>query len=190
MMNSKIKNLKGEFWKKIPGFEGCYFVSNFGRFKSEGRLECSIRRVCKRKDRLLKPSFHPSGYSYVTLTTSNAKSRSFSAHRIVAICFLKSIKGKHFVNHINGKKSDNRAVNLEWCNRSENAKHSFKIGLQCNKGEMHPCSKLTNKDVLEIRSMGKLSSTEAKSVSKIYGVSHSTIKDVLSGKTWSHIKNK
>ena len=51
-------------------------------------------------------------------------------HRLVAEAFFGAAPSDDIVvNHINGKKDDNRSVNLEYCTRSENAQHAINIGL-------------------------------------------------------------
>ena len=46
-------------------------------------------------------------------------------------------------------------------------------------------AKLTKSDVLKIK--GAIKITEAKELATIYGVSSTTIYDIKSGKTWSHV---
>ena len=53
------------------------------------------------------------------------------------------------------------------------------------KGSEHGMSKLTEKDVLEIREIGR--SKGLKEVSKIYKVSESLISNVLLNKIWNHV---
>ena len=55
--------------------------------------------------------------------------RSFSVHRLVATVFIPNPKEKEDINHINGDKTDNRVVNLEWATKSENQKHAWNNGL-------------------------------------------------------------
>lgn len=60
----------------------------------------------------------------------NGKSFNVNTHRILAELYIFNQNNKEQVNHIDGNKHNNLLENLEWVTRSENAKHSFKSGLQ------------------------------------------------------------
>lgn len=48
-------------------------------------------------------------------------------HRVVADAFLPRPKNANAqINHKNGKKDDNRLINLEWCTPSENLMHAYR----------------------------------------------------------------
>ena len=54
---------------------------------------------------------------------------SWLVHRLVATVFVPNPEGLPEVNHINGVKSDCRAVNLEWATRLANVRHAIDTGL-------------------------------------------------------------
>lgn len=56
-----------------------------------------------------------------------------------------------------------------------------------NLGEKNPFSKLTEKQVLEIKQKGHV---PRKNLSLEYGVSEATIKSIRSGRNWSYIEDK
>ena len=118
--------------------------------------------------------------------TKNTVKQTLFAHRISMIAFVENIKNKPVVNHINGVKTDNNILNLEWATIKENCQHSFANGLSFNKkGTMAFGSKLTEEDVLNIR--GKGNYKPLSQIAKDYNVCTMTICRVLNNKRWTHI---
>ena len=84
-----------------------------------------------RSKKFLMPHEKRSGYEELILFDTNRVKKYVLIHRLVAECFcIKNNIEANEVNHINGDKHDNRAVNLEWVTRSENLKHAFETGLR------------------------------------------------------------
>lgn len=163
-----------EIWKDIVAYEGMYQVSDLGRVKS---LKFS-------KLRLLKNSFDKDGYLLVSLY-KNGKQKTITTHRLVAQSFIYNKDKKPQVNHINGIKDDNRVQNLEWNTSLENIRHSYKNGLKkgfriSQKGGSNPNSKLTQKQVLEIRE----SDLSVKKLCSKYNVKSSCIYRILKNESW------
>lgn len=111
--------------KTIEGYEGS-FIDTSGVIKNKSGI---------------RKTYVSRGYEKIILTKNN-KSTLFSVHRLVAMAFIPNPENKEFVNHINGNKLDNRVQNLEWCTRSENTIHAYKLGMcKRDKGESSPHSK-------------------------------------------------
>lgn len=64
------------------------------------------------------------GYMRVTLG-----GRSTAVHRLVAAAFIPNPEGLPEVNHLDGDKTNNSAINLAWCTRSQNMLHAYATGL-------------------------------------------------------------
>lgn len=107
-------------------------------------------------------------------------------HRLVARAFIAEDEGRMFVNHKDGNKANNHASNLEWCTRSENLKHAYKIGLKSSAGVKNSRCKLSEKDVAYIRMhfipYDKEFGTVA--LAKRFGVAHQTISAVMHRQNW------
>lgn len=100
--------------KKYP----CYFVTKEGLVFSS------------KTNKFLKFSYDQQGYQRVGLYTGNYKTKTIKVHRLIAETFIENPLNKKDVNHIDGKKTNNNVLNLEWCTRSENIKHAFNNGLK------------------------------------------------------------
>lgn len=104
-----------EKWRDIPGFEGKYQASSYGRIRS-----LSYNRT--KQIKLLSICPNRAGYYLVPLQVNN-KSKRILVHRLIALTFIPNEDNKPQVNHIDGDKSNNRLDNLEWVTGSENVKH-------------------------------------------------------------------
>jgi hypothetical protein len=159
-----------EIFKDIIGFENLYQISNLGNVKSFGNNKY-------KKEKIIKQIESNSGYKTVCLSKNNKK-KTYTIHRLVALCFIHNPNNKPQVNHINGIKTDNRVENLEWVTLSENIKHAYSKGLiNVSKAENHVNSKLTNAQVLEIRAIGR--SLTQREIGEMYGVGQVLISNVL-----------
>lgn len=175
--------MEQEIWKDIVGYEGSYMVSSFGRIKSLERnvIGANGKRVFVR-ERIMRQTYHVKGYKMVALTVGNRQKRC-TVHRLVALSFIPNPENKPQVNHIDGKKMNNNFSNLEWVTPIENLAHAVCTGLLKIKGEKHPNTKLSDDDALKIRS-GYASN---KKMAKDFGVSLSTISNIINRKTWTYI---
>lgn len=85
--------------------------------------------VRSRFGRIIKPQASSAGYLRVELFTAGS-GRKHLVHRLVAKAFVANPDGKPHVNHVDGNKANNNAVNLEWVTQSENQIHAYRLGLQ------------------------------------------------------------
>ncbi len=133
--------------------------------------------INSRNNYILKPQLNNKGYLRVMLC-----GKKYFVHKLVAEKYVPNPEGKKQVNHIDGNKLNNSADNLEWVTNQENRNHAVKNKLHLQ-GEDCPWSKLTAKQVKEIRENKKLS---VKELAKLYNISIYTIRDILNYKTWKN----
>jgi len=211
-----LKDLNGEIWKSIDGFED-YMISNKGRVKS---FKCG-------KERILEPWISKStGYFTVGLS-KNKKVRPKSIHTLMYTYFIGLIPEGCVVHHIN-KTKNNYMENFQVMTKGEHttitrtgAKHSekskqlisenyvgmsgkhhsekskqlisetkkekFKSGELNYKGEKNPSSILKEQDIPKIRIDLDEGILTQKEIGIKFGVCRTTISQIKLRKQWKHI---
>lgn len=176
-----------EQWVELAGNRETYLVSNTGRVKTKDRPGSGGASI--RGHELIQRD-NSNGYLRVNMHLKNdEKSKDHLVHRIVAQSFVPEVNDKPFVNHKDGNKHNNNADNLEWCDRSENEKHAWRIGLKTDtatKGELHGMHKLSLEDVRYIRKNHVRNGGIYKTgkLAKQFNVSTQTITNIVGNRNW------
>lgn len=156
--------------KTVPGYDG-YRVTPQGEIRGpSGKIMRSMKM--------------PSGHLYVLCNRRRGCQRKLYVHRAVLLAFVGLPQNGQESRHINGDPTNNKLENLCWGTRQENQLDRRKHGT-APIGEQSGASKLTETDVLQIRSLqGVLTLRE---LAANYGVSHTAIRRAMLGITWSHL---
>ena len=159
-----------EIWKDIIGYEGLYRISDQGRIFSV------------KSGKIRETFVSNSGYKMIHLY-KNGTDRHFTVHRLVADNFIPNPFDFKEINHINENKLDNRAENLEWCNRKYNQEYSGNIRKWVNAGangnkvaSSRKIARYTKEGILLNVYIG------AREVERMIGYSHQSIGRVCLGK--------
>jgi hypothetical protein len=176
-----------EIFKDIKGYEGLYQISDKGRVKSLARkVNHPHSGFQTLKEKILKSGKNSRGYLVVILCENKIRKTSM-VHRLVATTFLRNFGDKKTINHKNGVKTDNHLGNLEFVTQKENVQHSYNMGLSNNRGEKSCLSKLTEKEVLQIRDLRGCGRFSQREVAEFYNCVESTVNAVVNRKSWRHI---
>lgn len=120
-------DMSKEEWKPVVGYEGYYEVSNYGRVRSLDRPARFVSKNGMESMRVVRAKpiactvAKKSKRVSVMLSKCGGKKR-IAVHRLVAFAFVKNDNPEEYteINHIDENPSNNRADNLEWCNRKYN----------------------------------------------------------------------
>lgn len=160
----------------IDGMFGEYAVTDKGKIWSY------------RSGMFLRPWKQKKGYLCVSLVGSKV----YKVHRVVATAFIKNNNPEKYttVNHLDGVKTNNNAVNLEWTNNSGNIKHAWDTGLivQSEKSKGWNTSRriFESGDILQIRKMFDSGET-CSGISRKYSVSPGTIRQIVNRKSYKEV---
>lgn len=110
--------MENEIWKDIPGYEGRYKISNYGKVWSYFKKDFMSIYIDK------------DGYSRVALF-KDGKQKQLQVHRLVAQTFIPNPDNlpvvRHKVSIVNG--GDNSVDNLQWGTIQDNADDRTRDGL-------------------------------------------------------------
>ncbi len=133
-------------------------------------------------NRFIKDTDDGRGYRQVSIVDLNGKKITTKVHILVAKAFVKNPQNKLEINHLDCNKKNNHYSNLAWCTRSENMMHAGKHS-NYNREKASP---ITEDMVLLIPDLVN-NGLSVKLISKLYKVSHITIRCILAGKRWRNL---
>lgn len=171
-----------EEWRKVPGYEEHYEVSNTGRVRSFDRMKYNGQQWHIYHGKILKLGLDMKGYYFANLY-KNQEVRPHRVHRLVLAAF--AAPSDQFINHIDGIKTNNRVDNLEYCTAKENGAHASMMGL-IPMGERSHLAKLQELDVKEIIRLRNTATR--RQLARRFGVCRQTIDHIMTGRTWKHIQ--
>ena len=169
-----------EIWKDIKGYKLIYQVSNFGNIKRLKGYGC-------KKEHLLKPNISATVNYLLVCLCKNGKAKRFLLHRLVALNFLNNLNNYPQVCHKDGNPKNNNLENLYWGNQSMNEEDKKRHGTWQG-GENNGYAKLSETQVIKIRLLYKRGKFGYLKVAKMFGVSSSTIRNIILRKIWKHIR--
>lgn len=177
-----------EVWKPVPGFGNHYEASSLGRIRSKDRIV--IRKHSKSgknieffyKSKLLSPCSSDKYGHQVVHIGFNGQRKNVFVHTMVLLAFVGERPDGMECCHINGDPKDNKIDNLRWDTHYSNNQDRKQHGTYAL-GDKHPMARITEQDVLAIRSSGKSN----KELRKIYAISNSQMHRILTKQSWKHL---
>lgn len=167
-------------YREPPGWPG-YVVGDDGSVWSRCQQGRWFRMAEWR--RLRTP---PDNYGYAQVNINLLGKRShFLVHRLVMLTFVGPKPSGLCIRHLNGDRSDNRLVNLAYGTYQENAEDTIRHGRTNRGSKTHSC-KLSEDAVRDIRRLSA-SGEEGQVIAWLFGVSPTTVCDILAGRTWAWV---
>ncbi len=126
------------------------------------------------------------GYLRVVLYQSG-KSKARMIHHLVLEAFVGPAPEGMYACHGNDIKTDNRLINLRWDTPEANWNDRHKNGrFHPAAGERSGMTKLSRLEVIGLRNRAANGEWASK-LAKEFGISHSTARNIITGRTWSSV---
>ena len=175
----KLRALVDEEWREVPGSEGRYLVSSYGRVKSFA--------IDKEKGQMLKFTILKR-YKYLNLRYGK-RTHLFFIHKLVAQVWLPRPSKQHtIVTHIDRNLSNNHYSNLEWVTIEESRKRNGEYYSKAYSGiGKRNNAKLSESDIIQLKKMLALGVPQNK-IAKMFCLSEMQITRIKRGENWGSVK--
>lgn len=176
--------LVGEIWEPI------YLWRNHYEASSLGRIRCWFdytngAEIKLKEPRIIKQHLNKTeGYLSCGINRKLKDTYPYKVNWLIAYAFYEKTPELDQSNHIDGIKTNNIAINLEWCDRSYNMKHAHYCGLRpFYDNDNHHNRKLNKEEVIEVY----YSKENYNVIEKRYNITHSTIARIKTGQLYKHL---
>jgi hypothetical protein len=173
-----------ERWTPIPGYEGLYDVSSFGRVRRSTPSRLAPAGY------LLGPRETHDGYVKYSLFKAG-RYKHTTAHRLVALAFLGEPPfPKAQAAHYDGNKKNNRLSNLRWATHAENETDKLRHGTLrgAAPGERHHNAKLSAGLVAGMWRLAH-AGVKPRRIAFLFNLPYLTAYDAIVGNTWKCLTN-
>lgn len=176
-----------ELWRVIPGWEGSFEVSSWGRVRSLQRYAKTRKGFYRVKPRFMKIRIYPGRYPTVSLGDLRRGYFSYAVHRLELGAFVGLCPLGREACHVDDIKSNNLINNLYWGTKEENTADRLRNGKD-SAGVRNGYSILTDSDVISIRGLYAIGGTSYRKLARTFGLkSAQSIANVVKGKQWAHV---
>lgn len=160
--------LDGEVWREHPRYPG-YFISNYGRVR--GRSGLLLRQSPSR------------GYLRVAVIADGQR-KDLRLHQAVLEAFVGPRPAPEMESsHMDGNPLNNRADNLKWCTKAENAQQRTAHGRSNTPtGEQNPNNKICTYAVNLVRALCVDRGMSFGEVARISGMPAGTVAKIAQGR--------
>lgn len=165
--------LSPEVWKPVPGYEGIYEISNFGKVNS-------IRNG-ERFPRKLNTKTHYTSFSCKKLPEHKTQ-KCFYIHSLVAQVFIGPRPEGHVVRHLDGNRRNNHLSNLAYGTPQENVADAIAHGTFAK--ENNGRALFTEAGVKAVKMLIDMG-VSLSEIARKTDVSISTIHAIKTGRNWS-----
>ena len=182
-------SLDGEIWKPVPGWEGLYEASSFGRVR---RLPGFVRGRGKYMRPISggirkTPISSRAGYRNVMLCGGNGRNQTIMLHIVICATFHgPKPSERHQVAHSDGNPQNNNASNLRWATALENADDRERHGKTC-RGPNSGTAKLTANVIADIRRAYAADNRSSGRIAAAFGITRTQVYNIVHRKQWAHI---